>query len=408
MTLRKTLSIMLAALLLVVTGFIGFMTVQRYYRDMGYAFLVTYNRQLSDSPTVQEQLRARINAVTSSVNTNMVMKHTLQRLNARIQMAMGKQMLSYGGSTMVTTATGHLYDLMPDTDATRGVRAQTLNGLRQLNDKLSEKGIPLLYGYAHTTLYDGESLPDGVTDDNNAVADEIVASLESYGIRVIDSREIMRESGLPLNEIIYRTDAHWSVRSAFEMYTHMVDLLNADTSIKADRNAADIENFDVSYLPKAHISDIGNRLGADVIAPDDFEIITPKFDTNIRREIMKDKVLVPSDGRFEDVVLEKSMLPEAQGLEYGNCYNYYGQHPDVVYYTNEAAPEGRLLIIKDSFGTPTSSFMAMAVRDVCAIDLRKTQKTVEDYVESFKPDVVMFVQCQEVMRGQNFVFVDQK
>ena len=407
MTLRKGLSIALAALLLVVIGYMGIATVSGHYMDIGYAFFVTYERQLKGGDSLNDRLDARISAASMAVNTNLAFKSRAQKLNAHFQRALGKQMLSYGASTMVTLQTGQLYDLMPDSDAIQKTRTQTLSGLQMLQEKLSAKGIPLLYGYAHTSLYDGTELPEGVSDENNLIADEIIESLRSYGIETIDSREIAREAGLSIDELIYRTDAHWSPRAAFEMYTRMVDLLNEKTSIKADKNAANIANFRREVLPGAHISDIGNRLGADTIAPDDFEMITPAFETNIHREIMKDKQLVPSDGTFEDAVLDKAMLPDAKGVSYTNCYNYYGQHPDVVYYTNPAAPEGRLLIVKDSFGTPTSSFMALAVRDVCAIDLRKSPKKVEEYVDEFQPDAVMFVQCQEVMRGQNFVFVDQ-
>ncbi|MDL2207033.1 hypothetical protein LJC33_09030 [Eubacteriales bacterium OttesenSCG-928-N13] len=407
MRLNKTLNIILAALLIVTATFIGGMTIARNVKELGYAVLVTYTQQLPESPDVFDNITARISSLKRAIDTNLYKKSTFEKLNAQLQLGIGKEMLSFGGSMMVTTNTGHLYDLVEDTNATRAIRKTTLSGLVELNERLRAQGIPLVYGYAHTTLYDGESLPKDVPDDNNAIADEIVQVLTDAGIPTIDSRQIMRETGLPLDEIIYRTDAHWSARSAFEMYARMVDLLNDETSIKADKTVADLNQFDINVLPGAHISDIGNRLGAGTVQPDDFELITPKFETNIHRDIMQDKQLASSDGAFEDVVLDKAMLPEAKGVSPTNCYNYYGQHPDVVYYHNESAPEGRLLIVKDSYGTPTSSFMALAVRDVCAIDLRKTQLTIEDYVKSFNPDVVMIVQCQEVMRGQNFVFIDQ-
>ena len=407
MTLRKTLNIALTLLLLGVVCYIGFMTTKRYYRDYVYSFFVTYERQLTEPYTLNDNLKARTDATAQFISSNLELKTPAQRLNAHVQRLMGKQMISYGGSSMVWLKSGQLYDLMPDNDTVRKNRTATLEGIRVLNEKLGPMGIPVLYGYAHTGLYDGAELPDGVSDENNEIADDIVARLEGFGVPTIDSRKIMRDAGLPLDQIIFRADAHWQPRAAFEMYARMVDLLNEKTTIKADKSAADLSRFNIEVLPKAHISDIGNRLGAEVIEPDDFPLITPNFDTFIKRDILKGYDMIASEGTFEDVVLEKAALPEAKGVEYTNCFNYYGQHPEVVYYHNPSAPEGRLLIIKDSFGTPTSSFMALAVRDVCAIDLRKTIKKIEDYVEEFKPDAVMFVQCQEVMRGANFVFVNQ-
>ena len=403
MTMRRAMNMLLAILLMAILAFVCYFTVKIYYEDLGYSLLVTYRQKLPNNPSPLDNLKARVDMFTSTWDTDMVTKPTLRKLNARFQRAIGKDMITFGSTMTVTTNTGDLYDLKPDTPQTQQVRTQTLSGLKAIKDALD---IPVLYGYAHTTLYDGVTMPDGVTDDNDAVADEIVGTLRSYGIEVIDSRDIMRESGLPIDEIIYRTDAHWSARSAFEMYAQMVDLLNEKTAIKADRSAADIGRFNIETLPAVHMGDIGARFGPELVRPDDFQLITPSYDTNIHREITVNKQLVPLDGRFEDVVLEPKLLPAAKGLTYGNYYNYYGTHPDAVYYHNEAAPEGRLLVVKDSFGTPTSSFLALSVRDVCAVDLRKTTKTVLDFVDEFKPDAVMFVQCQEVMRGQNFVMVN--
>lgn len=408
MTLRKTLNILLAALLVIAIFAIGGTEVVKYHKQLAYAALVTYRQQLPENPTIVDNVKARIKSFESAVNVNLTYKVRSQVLNAKIQQLMGKQIIAYGGSNMVLTKQGYLYDLFEDTAATKNYRDLTLNGLKELHDQLAAQGIPMLYGYAHSAMYDGMELPEGTVDDNNEVADIVVESLRSYGIETLDSRDLVRDSGLTLDQVVMKTDAHWTPRAAFEMYTAMVDLLNEKTSVKADRAAADISNFDESILPGAHMSDIGRRLGDGGFPADDFQIITPKFDTNIHREIMQDKKLIPSDGTFEDVVLDKSMLPEAQGEAPVNCYNYYGQHPDVVYYHNESAPEGRVLIVKDSFGTPVSSFMALAVRDVCAIDLRKTTKTVMEYALEFKPDAVMFVQCQEVMRSANFVFVDKE
>ncbi len=411
MTLRKALNLILTAVLVISIAAVGALTTLGSYRDMAYGVLVTY-KQLQKQPGFFSGVSARLAAFERAANTNLLFKRPLEKLNARMQAGIGKQMLSFGGSTMVTCSGGQLYDLMADTAATQTNRRQTIGGLAQLHEQLQEKGIPMIYGYAHTTLYQDGMLPDGlrdgIDDSNNLVADEIVQQLQAAGIKTLDSRQLMRDSGRPLNEIVYRTDAHWSVFSAFEMYKAVVDALNEGTRVKADRAAADLDNFSVEILPGAHISDIGNRLGAELVPPDDFQLLTPKFDTNIHTEIMKDKALQPIDGKFEDAVLFKDELPKANGVPYKNCYNYYGQHPDVVYYHNEQAPEGRVLFVKDSFGTPVASFLSLAVRDVCAIDLRKNpNKTVLDYVESFQPDAVVFVQCQEVMREQNFVFVDK-
>ncbi len=400
--LTKKLNAVLAVVLLVTIFLLGGATTFLNLPALGYALVSSYRQYLPTDPGLFDQVSARIDALESAINTNLFKKTAMERANAQLQLLMGKQMLSYGNSTMVTLKTGHLYDLVSDVDVTEDV-----NTLCELGERLRARGIPLLYVYAHTSLYQDDMLPDGVTDFNNEIADEIVSGLRAGGIPTLDSREIMAQTGLPIDDIIYRTDAHWSIRTAFEVYSRLVDALNELTDVKADREAARLENFNVEILPGAHMNDLGNRLGPDYVAPDDFQLITPAFDTYIEKSIMEDKRLVDSQGSFEDTVMYMQLLPEATGKAYANCYNVYGQHPDVVYYTNPSAPEGRLLVVKDSFGTPVSSFLSLAVRDICAIDLRKSNKTIEEYVDSFQPDAVVIVHCQEMMHGKNYVFIDQ-
>lgn len=278
--ITKRMNILLTLVLLVTILVIGGVTAATHFRELGYGVLVTYRQLLPAEPGMLggafDSVTARIKAFERAANTYLYQKGTLEKLNANLQLSLGKQMLSFGGSTMVTCEGGYLYDLYEDNQSTKAVRDTTIKGYAELSKRLADKGIPLLYGYAHGTLYQDGMLPSGAVDDNNQAADDIVKRLTEAGIHVIDSREIMREAGLPLSEIIYRTDAHWSARSAFEMYARMVDLLNEVTPIKADREAAKIENFDINVLPQAHISDIGKRLGASRITPDDFELITPK------------------------------------------------------------------------------------------------------------------------------------
>ncbi|MEG1844800.1 MAG: hypothetical protein RR296_11215 [Clostridia bacterium] len=395
--MRKIINRVLTVLLILTITVIGGGTIAKNAKSLAYAGLVTYTTYQTGEGLF-ENIKARIKALTTALNVSLIGKDAFEKANAKLQLSLGKQMLNFGGTTMVKLKTGQLYDVQADTDVHDDVAR-----MKALHDKLSAQGIPMVFAYAHSELYEDDLLPSGVEDFNNKVADDIVTGLRAEGIDTIDSREVVRDAGLTLDEAVYRTDQHWSILTAFDVYAQAVKRLNATGKIALDERAADKENFHMEVLPGAHMGDVGARIGAELVAPDDFQLITPAFDTKIHQKIMTASGFQERDGSFEAAVMNCEIL-EGDGAK--NRYDAYGHHTEVVYYTNETAPAGRLLIVKDSFGTPISSFMSLAVRDVCAIDLRKGRTTIEEAVAQFKPDAVLIVHCQEMMRGKNYVFVD--
>lgn len=387
------------AILLIGTIFvIGGVTLALNIRQIGYALLVNYTLYTEENGGVFDSVRARIQSLNATINGKVLGKDRFEKLNAQMQLALGKQVLSFGGTTMVRLNTGHLYDVESDIDVTGEV-----NKIIRMNDTLKAQGIPMVYAYAHSMLYEDGMLPTGVKDYNLKVADEIVGGLRAGGVTTLDSRDIYKDDGLTLDDAVFHTDIHWQPRMAFHVFAACAQALNETGKIHLDESAADIGRFDSRMLKNAYLGNTGSRLGADFVEADDFEVLTPAFDTHIKSSISSSNGMVDREGSFEDAVLNMEL---AQLDAPGDIYDIYGHHTEVVYYENENAPEGRLLIVKDSFGTPVASLMSLAVRNVCAIDLRKGKGTIEEYVKSFQPDAVLVVHCQEMMRGKHYAFLD--
>lgn len=401
--MTKKVNMVLAAALLIAVFTIGGVTLAKNYKGMAYAFFVTYTQNAKGERGLQT-LKPRIESLRGEINANLLGKDQFQKLNARFQLSLGKQMLSFGGTTMVRLKTGHLYDVQgPASDERIG---SEVDAMARLKDKLDEQGIPMAFVYAHSELYEDGLLPTGVRDFNNQTADKIVDGLRASGVTTIDSRALYREQGFAMQEAAMRTDQHWAIRMAFEAYRAAVKALNQTGKVALDDQAIDLDNFEIKQLPGAHLGDVGARIGADAVAPDDFYWITPKYATMIRSRVKRSSnEWQEREGSFEDAVLNRDVLDN--GALPHNIYDAYGRHTDQAYYTNEAAPAGRVLVIKDSFGTPTASFLSLAAREVCTLDLRRTRITAEQMIEEFKPDAVLVVHCQEMFRGsKNYVFVD--
>ncbi len=402
--MTKIINRVLAVALIAAIFIIGGVTLATNFKSFAYAFLVNYTQYADKGAKGLDTLKPRITALNTVVNAKLVGKADFEKLNARFQLALGKQMLSFGGTTMVRLKGGQLYDVEADVD--HEAFAKEIDKMVALNGVLTKKGVPLVFTYAHSELYEDGLLPTGVRDFNNKVADEIIERLRAGGVTTIDSRELYNEKGFTMADAAMNTDQHWAIPMAFAAYKASLDALNATGKIALDDRAADLNNFDTVVYEKAHMGDVGARVGASSVVPDDFPVITPKFETAISSRVKQaNNKWQERSGSFQEAVLNMDVLEKGE-LPH-SVYDTYGYHTDLAYYTNENAPEGRLLIVKDSFGTPVASFMSLAVSEVCTMDLRRTRKTVEQMVEEFKPDAVLVVHCQEMMRGEkNYAFVD--
>jgi hypothetical protein len=128
-------------------------------------------------------------------------------------MALGKQMFSLGGTTMVKLKTGQLYDLMGKTDFSDDIEKMV-----KLRDNLEEMGIPMLYVYPHAYLYEDRHAARRrrrhQRGDGRRAGDGAGAGVHP-GRR---QREVYRDAGLTLDQAIYRTDQHCATPNIFATF----------------------------------------------------------------------------------------------------------------------------------------------------------------------------------------------
>lgn len=397
--MRQAVNRILAVILILTIFTIGSVTMVSRARELGYAALVSYTLYLKPEGSWYNGINARIQSLNNAININLFGKEFFQKFNANMQLLMGKQTINYGPQTMVKLTTGQLYDIQSDVDVSSDIKK-----MADLSAVLKEKNIPMLYVYMHSELYEDGMLPEGVKDYNNKVADDIVNQLRGAGIRTIDSRDVKDDYSLTLDECVYRTDNHCAMPLNFAVYSQIIKDLNEMADFDLDESKGDIANYDIETIVGAHRASVGQRL-PELVEPDDFALITPKYDTFIRRSISSSDGFVDTEGTFRDAVLNLDILDELKAEPTANLYDIYGHHTEAVYFENDDAPDHRVLVIKDSFGTPTATLLSLSVRNELAIDLRKTQRSAESYIDEYQPEAVIIIHCQEMMRGNNYVFI---
>jgi len=397
--LRKNIDRFLAVVLLATIFTIGGVTLALHAKDFGYALTKGYTNYVKDNGQPMQAVSARINALTATVNRTLLGKDWFEKLNLRIQMALGKQTFSVGGNTMVKLKTGQLYDLMGKTEFSDDVVK-----MAKLQANLEAAGCAMLYVYPHSYLYEEDMLPNGVIDHNVEAADELVGGLRKEGVPVVDSRDVYRAEGLTIDRAIYRTDQHWSIRTVFETFrataAKLVELgFPIDPSLYAE------DSYSSETYPGMHMGQVGERLGPSLIAPDDFELILPAFDTRLSKKTVNGKVSEEASGSFRELLTLK-LLDDAKRDGVANLYSVYGNHDAENWYVNDRVATGKILIAKDSYGTPLVDFLALTAHETLAVDMRKSQRSIEDYAREFQPDIVIVAHSQAMLREANYVFIE--
>ena len=400
--MRKWVTRALAALFCACVLFLCGMTFVPNLREFGYAVFRRYANYLPSNATVFDNISARISAFEDSLGNVFYKKEAFQQLNASLQYAIGKQMLYFGDSTMVKLRGGQLYELRQDE-----VLSETVYDLVELNAYCESQGIPMVFVYAHTSLYGDsqELLPVGALDYNNETADKALAILREGGVDVLDSREFLRD--YPLEDIIYYTDFHWTVPAAREAAEQVGAWLNAN-GVPADESVLAEDMYEKRVEENIFFGRLGQRIGTKNIAPEDFALLIPEFSSYIKvthREGEEEEV---REGAFEQAVMrvDEAMRRNDEGYS-ANCYYAYGPHAWESEYENASAPDSRVLVLKDSYGTPVAAFLSNAVGGLLATDQRKTTLSAEDYVAQYQPDAVVVVYCQDMLREKNYAFMDE-
>lgn len=351
--------------------------------------------------TPLDRLSARINGFTAEIADAMWLKTELGYANSAFQYALGKRMINTGSQNMVTLNTGHLYDLNPYKDLSGNVA----DIIEQRSTVM--KDYPFLFVYEHPTLYSDDMLPAGfdALDASAQMADEAVSGLREGGIRVLDSRDALKNSGKDLNDLLLVTDQHWSTLAAITMGQAVAGELNDMLGTDLDPSLLDLDNLETLRHEKLFMGKYGQRVGPGLVTPDDITEYWPKADTHIHRFTRRVKRTDEADGSFRDAVTRFDALDTPEGQSWNvTGYMLYGLTESFSIFTNENAPDITILLLKDSYSAPIGTYLSLLARNVVCVDLRQDVDPLETWLEKYQPDAVVMAYSLQMLRDDNYAF----
>ncbi|MBQ3347817.1 MAG: hypothetical protein IJM68_12260 [Synergistaceae bacterium] len=295
-----------------------------------------------------------------------------------------------GYNSIVRADDGSLIALVMSKDVSHDAGA-----MRDFKAFCRENGTELLYMNLPLNVCKSEDAGiNGVFDYINPNADRFLAMLKDYGVKYYDFREILHEDGMNHHASFFRTDHHWKPETGLWAARRLLRIFRDDYGWNVDPEILDPENFNYTVYPEWFLGSRGKKVTLSRTTPDDITLIYPKFDNLIHWE-------VPAAGL--DVSGDFSVIYEMRHIE---PKDYYRQNPYAAYkYADQPLSRihnlmnhggKRVLFIHASLSNCVVPFVALGIEYTDEIDLRHFTGSVETFIRTERPDIVIVAYNSEV------------
>ena len=246
------------------------------------------------------------------------------------------------------------------------------SNLKYLGRFAGSTGLPMTLmpvpqtGYILTELLPPRHAP--YTDD--AVYAQIEENLPD-GVSLLDLRGSLRAQART-EQVFYKTDHHWTSAGAFTAANAFLTASGRPALRRAD--------FEPETIPGFY-GTIYSKLALWGKPSDEMQLWhMPSASCGVTvRDLGKSEVKESKDVFFRDHLTEYDMYPV-----------YLDGNHSFTRIVNDAAPEGTLLLLKDSFGNTLATELAAAYREILMVDMRyyRSEK-VSDLAAQYGAEAVL-------------------
>lgn len=212
-----------------------------------------------------------------------------------------------------------------------------------LRDKLPDNAV----------LYDGDMM---FREAANVLSEDVF----------LDIREAMeKEAGH--KQVYFRTDHHWTLRGAYVAYEAYCE--------KQGRPARGYEEFRIRALSDSFYGTLYSKVLDASAVPDELDTI---------QELPE--VRVVCDGEERSTIYDEEKLLQKDKYAY-----YFGGNYGRVTIQNDAAPDRKLLVLKDSFANTMIPFLIADYQEIDMLDLRYFRGSMEEYLKEYEADEILIL-----------------
>jgi hypothetical protein len=346
----------------------------------GFAVFIFINMLVSFTD-MGNGVKDDIKKVLSSPNSFVPLKNEIIDLNGLEYLFLQKSSINDATTTVMKGTDGYLYIPLTENDDSEPSVHITL-----LANYIAGKDIPFLYISApYKSGYRQEYLPGGVTDGSTATREKFLSAINANGILYMD----LEDGDIQY----YKTDHHWTIESSLETaISAMQRLGELGLQIEYDEEVSDRSNYSSEVLENAFLGSIGRRVGALYAGKDDFNYLTPTFETSLSFEHRIDgKVEKDSEkeGGFPEALISAPQETE-QAQDYYNTY-MNNAYDEVRVENGLSQNDKKLLIVGDSYARPAGAFLSLYFKETRVLDIQKGRydESILEYIDAYEPDAVI-------------------
>lgn len=269
--------------------------------------------------------------------------------------------------------------------------------LALMNDYFKDINIPFSFVMALSKDYEGiTTFKKGIDiyANSNQNCDNFIKGLEENDISYLDLRESTKKGDLDIENSFFKTDHHWKTETAFWAFKELVNYIDDSYGIKLDQNNyyTDIANYKIKTLENSFLGSLGKRMGRIYSGIDDYTLITPDFETNIKLYNGFGKTL-QSEGSFDDTIIDKTLSSPDMPADTNRYAAYFSLDSDFNTIINENAQNDyKILIIKDSYALPVAAFLSLTCKEVTMIDFRLSkEQSVKEFINNNDYDLILMM-----------------
>ena len=373
--------------------------------ELGKSLLYSHARKYlateEDGTRFFPMLQARIQSLQNYLGDSIPLKDELGYLNASLQYAVGKNMVVQGAEQLVSLPGGQIYAL-----TTRQSLADETQEIVDFYHELDGR-VPFLFAYINPQFYDGSiTLPEkyAAVDTSDELADEVLGIVRDAGIPALDSRTFFADCGYTDNDLILKTDMHWTTLAALLATPIYVDEINRLSGAHLDASRIALDQFDTQFYPNLFLGEYGQQVGERNSGLDDITLYLPKYETNlVRHSVNRDGSTEDASGPFAESVIKWDAFDTEPDGSNIRGYVAYGLIEQIEEITNLGDCEDMtLLIFRDSYTAPIGSFLSLLVKNVIMVDMRGVEKSAMELVDEYNPDMIVFSYSRQMLEDHHY------
>lgn len=272
----------------------------------------------------------------------------------------------------------------PVTDIDDKVVNEFVNELAEISNDLAAFDIPFTYysfpAKATYILKGPNYIPKDIGQVRNQEIHKLLRKQNVDEVRLMD----YMDKSLPVEEMYFKTDHHWTMRGAYAAYEAFIQTLSEriDPSLSSmpynERNTACLKNEFLGSWNKILAMTVENDDQVCYNEPIDFSDILTIYERTPTKEY---------EVKISQLYGVAKSFEESRPINYSEGYsrdfmelNIFNKNPQV---------DKHVVVIKDSYFNPIQLHVASHFRQLTVIDLRYFDQPLIDYLAKVHPDYVI-------------------